>query len=292
MVVKLRAGWFTVHFTVHFTYLAASPTLRTMSDTANPLVAPFAAEVPLPAAPLVRVIAQLRFPEVLSVEQREFVAPFQAAIRSVYPVLREEQVNRLLFGSEGVTTAKPQIVWRFSDTPGHWRVSLSSTFLALETTKYVSPRDLLSRLGVLLEALQKFVEPAQVDRLGIRYVDRVEGADVEDIARLVRPEVRGTAGTPAAMNVVHSLSESVFALPDDHLVARWGVLPPNTSFDPGIEPSAAKSWILDLDMFSLTPMPFNVSGVIERAESFAARIYTVFRWAVTDDFLKRFGGRP
>ncbi len=291
-MVKLFAPCITVHFTVHFTYVAALSNLRTMSDTANPLVAPIAQEVPLPAAPLVRVIAQLRFPEVLAVEQREFVAPFQAAIRSEYPVLREEQAQRILFGGEGITSAKPQIVWRFADSTGEWRVSLSSTFLAVETSKYVSRKDFLARLGVLLEALQKFVEPAQVDRLGVRYVDRVEGEDVEAIRRLVRPEVRGIVGTPAAANMVHSLSESAFALPTEHLVARWGVLPPNTSVDPGIEPASTKSWILDLDMFSLTPMPFDVKGIIGRAEHFAERIYTVFRWAVTDDFLKRFGGEP
>ena len=52
-----------------------------MSAAVDPLVAPLPAEVPLNHAPLVRVIAQLRFPEILSVEQRDFVAPFQEAIR-------------------------------------------------------------------------------------------------------------------------------------------------------------------------------------------------------------------
>jgi uncharacterized protein (TIGR04255 family) len=59
-----------------------------------------------------------------------------------------------------------------------------------------------------------------------------------------------------------------------------------------IEPAKEKSWILDLDMFSAAPMPFDVERVVEEAQRYAERIYTVFRWAVTDDFLVRYGGKP
>lgn len=55
----------------------------------DPLVGPVPAEVPLPDAPLVRVIAQVRFSEILDVEKREFVAGFQGASRHAYPILRQ-----------------------------------------------------------------------------------------------------------------------------------------------------------------------------------------------------------
>ena len=50
-----------------------------MSDKTlmNPLVGSPPAEVPLTDPPLVRVIAQVRFPTILSVENAEFIAPFQ-----------------------------------------------------------------------------------------------------------------------------------------------------------------------------------------------------------------------
>ncbi len=51
-----------------------------MTAIDDPLVAAPPAEVPLDDAPLVRVIAQIRFPEILAVEQRDAVAPFQAAL--------------------------------------------------------------------------------------------------------------------------------------------------------------------------------------------------------------------
>jgi len=266
-----------------------------MSESAmvDPLVAPPPAEVPLERAPLVRVIAQVRFPEVLSVEQRDFVAPFQEAVRARYPVLRQEHTQGILVGPGGVAPAKPQIAWRFGDTDGHWRVSLTPEFLALETTRYVSRSDFFGRLRVVTEALGEHVEPGQVDRLGVRYIDRITGAAVDDLATLVRPEVRGIAGTVAATHAAHALSESMFELSDARVLARWGRLPPGATVDPAaIEPSEEKSWILDLDMFSAGPMPFVVDRVVAEAERYAQRVYTIFRWAVTKEFLIRYGGKP
>ena len=202
-----------------------------MSATVDPLVGPLPAEVPLKDAPLARVIAQLRFPEILSLEQRDFVAPFQEAVRSRYPVLRQEQTQGILLGSDGVAPVRPQIAWRFSDAEGHWRVSLTPEFLALETTRYVSRSDFFGRLKAIAQALDEHVEPGQLDRLGIRYIDRITGNAVDDIAKLVRPEVRGITGTIAAAHAVHALSESVFDLPDARVLARWGCLPPGATVD-------------------------------------------------------------
>lgn len=259
----------------------------------DPLVAPPPAEVPLKDAPLVRVIAQVRFPEILAVEQRDFVAPFQEALRATYPVLRQEQTQGLLMSPAGIAPAKPHIAWRFGDVDGHWRVSLTAEFLALETTKYTSRADFFSRLRVVVEALDEHVGPKLIDRLGVRYIDRISGAPVDDIARLVRPEVRGISGTVAATHAAHALSESLFELPEANVLARWGRLPAGATVDPAaIEPAQEKSWILDLDMFSASSKPFAVDRVVAEAQRFAQRIYTIFRWAVTDDFLRLYGGTP
>ncbi len=41
----------------------------------NPLTSALPTEVSLPSAPLVRVVAQVRFPQMLSIEKKDFVAP-------------------------------------------------------------------------------------------------------------------------------------------------------------------------------------------------------------------------
>ena len=264
-----------------------------MRKDVDPLVSPPPAEVPLKKAPLVRVIAQVRFPEVLSIEQRDFVAPFQEALRSTYPVLRQEQMQSLLLTEAGFASAKPQVAWRFSDTEGHWRVSLTTGFLAIETTKYTSRTDFVARLRAVVSLLDEHFSPSLIDRVGVRYIDRITGAAVDGLSALVRPEVRGITGTLAETHAAHSMSESLFKLPKAQILARWGLLPAGVTVDPtALEPVAEKSWILDLDMFSATPIKFSIDRVVADVEEFAARIYTVFRWAVTDAFLKRYGGKP
>jgi uncharacterized protein (TIGR04255 family) len=238
---------------------------------------------------LVRVIAQVRFPEILSVQQPEFVAPFQEALRGTYPVLRREQTRALVVGPTGIAPAKQQIAWRFSDVESTWRVSLTADFVALETSKYSSRADLCVRLREVLEALDKHVGPKLVDRLGIRYVDRITGQAAGDITKLVIAEVRGIDGTPAAAHATHVLSETMFELAEDRVRARWGRLPAGVTIDDAIEAVEEQSWILDLDMFSGATTPFDVEHVISEARRYAERIYAIFRWTVTEEFLRRYG---
>jgi len=262
-----------------------------MNSLEDPLISPPPPEVPLRNAPLVRVIAQVRFPEILSIEQRDFVAPFQEALRATYPVLRPEQSMGVLMAPSGISPAKAQTAWRFSDIDANWRVSLTTQFVALETKRYTSRADFFDRLRVVLTALEEHIDPKLVDRLGVRYIDRITGSVVDEIATLVRPEVRGISGTAAATHAVHALSETMFELSSSRILARWGQLPAGATVDPAaVEPIDQKSWILDLDMFSTEPVPFSSERVVDEARTYAERIYTIFRWAVSNEFLRRYGG--
>lgn len=261
-------------------------------STVNPLIANAPKEVALPKAPLVRVIAQLRFPLIVSIEKRDFIAPLQEALRSSYPVLRVEQTQGIVMGPQGVSPINPQTTWRFNDLTEKWRVSLAPDFVALETTAYVSRKDFIDRFRVVVDALAKHVQPMQTDRLGIRYIDRLEADALNGVNKLVRKEILGVLDTPLSASVRHTLSESLLELPNDALmILRYGQLPPGQTVDrAAIEPVDHASWLLDLDVFTQKSKPFDPAAVIEEVRSFAERSYAVFRWAVTDDFLRLFGG--
>ena len=263
-----------------------------MRATFNPLVAPPPSEVPLPNAPLVRVVARIGFPAIVSIGKVEFIAPFQEAIRSAYPVLRPEQT--VVFAIGGVGNVPPQTTWRFSDIEGVWRVSLASNFVALETTRYVSRANFIERLELIINALAKHINPQLMDRIGVRYIDQVKGEALRTLAKYVRPEVLGVLSTEAAQYVQHAMTESLFTIPNGkaQLLARWGQMPAGATVDPAaIEPIDEPSWILDVDMFCPEPRPFSTELVINEYRAFSERIYTFFRWAVTDEFLKLCGGR-
>lgn len=260
----------------------------------NPLIAKPPDEVPLRPAPLVRVIAQVRFPPILSIGDRSFVGHFQEAIREKYPILQSEQTHGLILGSQGLTPIEPQVIWRFTDASGNWRVSLTSDFLSLETIAYSSRTDFLARLESVLLALDIHIKPLIVERFGLRYIDRIISQEMKDIPKLVRPEIAGILATEVGGNVRQTINESLFDIPEgqEQMIARWGLLPADATIDPtALEPIAEPSWVLDLDMSLSTQREFSVQRLVSEAQQFAERIYTVFRWMVNDDFLQRFGGK-
>jgi uncharacterized protein (TIGR04255 family) len=262
----------------------------------NPLVAPVPQEVPLEAAPLVRVVAQVRFPLVASIEQRDFIAPFQEAVRREYPALRPEKTFGMVLGGGGlVETQAPTTTWRFEDISGDWRASLAPSFVALETTRYSSRADFLERFERLLRATSDHVDPQVVDRLGIRYIDRVPWSSPEDFGRLVSADVAGPLLWPVGDMVKQAITQSIFMLPDDagELMVRWGLVPANSTVDPSaVEPCDSPSWLLDLDAYVNRTQSFNVEALLDSTRLFAERVYTFFRWMVTEEFLRQFGGRP
>lgn len=264
-----------------------------MDLTHNPLVGVSPPEIPLPQAPLVRVIAQVRFPLIASIERREFIASFQEALRTTYPVLRQEMVQSFAMGSQGVAHTSTQTIWRLYDLQGSWRLSLAPDFLALETTVYTSRSDFVDRLHTALCALHTHIGPELVDRLGLRYIDRVVLSETEDITQLVRPDVSGLLATPLAPHIQEALSVSLFELPEvqAQLQARWGRIPAQGTIDPdALEPVDMPSWILDLDMSSKGPRSFDTEALVQDVRRYAERIYAMFRWVVTEEFLRRYGG--
>ena len=256
---------------------------------------PSVPEVPLSRSPLVNVIAQVRFPQVMKIESDAgFVAPFQEAIRKDYPILRPERQLGVLIGPGGVQPQDAGTVWRFeTKDPDAWQVTLASTFVSLSAKRYTRRSDLLQRLAVVLHALEAWLSPNVCDRIGVRYVDRISGEQLPRLNSLVRSEVLGVAGDEKAMGdaqVVHALSDSLFRLSDaSELRGRWGTLPPGATYDPGIEPSREPSWVLDLDHYISKQEDFDLAAIGGTVAEFCERIYTFFRWVVTDDFLTEYG---
>jgi uncharacterized protein (TIGR04255 family) len=267
-----------------------------VNDVTTPLAGPPPTEVPLKKPPLIRVVVQVRFPLVASVESQEFIAPFQESIRKLYPVLRPEQNRGFVVQPEGgVVETRLTKSWRFHDVEGLWHVVLAPGFVALETVKYSSRDDFLARFRRVMQALKKHVDPTVVDRVGVRYVDRVVGENLSDLPQLIRPEVTGILGTSLRGQTQHAICQSVLALPDGsgQVSARWGLVPAQGTVDPAVVDAIDQpSWILDLDAFKTETRLLEVEAIVDQARGFAERLYSIFRWAVTAEFLRRYGGEP
>lgn len=251
-------------------------------------------EVRLEPAPLVKVVAQLRFPAVASIAHQAFISPFQEQLRGRYPVLRQEQEMQAVIAPQGIM-AESSTVWRLHDVSGEWSVGLAPSSVSLETTSYSNRDDFIERLGEIFGALQALGEPPHVivfDRLGVRYINRLTGDDAttDSLRRFVRDEVYGplTIEMPDGMNFLASIAQAHFALDGPQMQARWGRLPPGGAFLPGVEPVNEASWMLDVDVFIEGPPPreFNAAEATEMARHASAHAYRFFMWAMRSEFIE------
>lgn len=251
------------------------------------------ASVPLKPPSLVFVVAQIRFPLVVSINEERFVGPFQEMIRAEYPELERATEAQVVLGPDGVQKIEGGVVWKFSAAPDGWQVALTPSFVALSTAKYKSRDDFLGRLDTLLDRTEQWLKPRRVTRFGIRYVDRIDGKKLDRLTEFVRPEVLGPTAIDPGIggSLRHTITECTYELESGGgLRARWGRLPAGASLDPSVPPVKSASWVLDLDA-SAENLEFDRSALMNRADTFGDVIYRYYRWAVTTEFLRAHGGK-
>ena len=257
-------------------------------------------DVRLTNAPLVTVLAQLRFPGSLGVLLGDDpVARFAGAFADEgYPLIERGQQMSLELSPQGVKTVPAGNLWSMLTADRRWQVSLTPEFVTLTTGSYSHRDDFLERLVRVVDVLSTALPVPGVSRVGYRYINRVPGLTGEQIQPLVRGALHGGLAVPEGGAHLHaSVSESTFSFDPsdgpagvrDGLLARWGHLQPGVVLDPTVPPVDEVSWVLDIDAFRHADIPFDREAVAAHVREMSVRAYRFFRWAVTDAFLDRFG---
>lgn len=265
-----------------------------MNQEFNPVLGPEPESPRLANDGLTRVIFQVRFPEIISVQSSGFVAPFQEAVRATYPVLARE-VAGLAPSPDGRTSYS--VMWRMQDPQGVWRLTLASGFLSLETKSYPGRNETCARVRAVLDALAAAVRPTHMLRVGLRYVNHFTASDPSALPAVLRPGMIGPAAMAALASgrLGHATSEAAFVIEEGRLAARWGMLPPGATHDPACMPAVpVPSVFLDMDASAEWRVPaiFDAARAEELVRKFAGRCYTLFRWSASDGLIEAFGGKP
>lgn len=264
---------------------------------------PFSTEAPeyvhLPEAPIVRTLIQVRFPLFagFATDEDRVANQLAVALSEEYPRFSAGHEVALVLTPEGVTQQQgASKLWRFASADNRWQVSLGTTFLSLETSDYLRRSHFVARLMGAWNALSEIAQPPVVDRVGVRYVNQVTAAaHLDRLSELLRPEILGVAAVSRTGAAVRSaLAETHFLIDGgEEFQARWGLLPAGFTPDPLIPATEGPNWILDMDA-SRTWLPagcaagdFDLEGT---ATSLAGRGYQFYRWAVTNQWLRAFGG--
>jgi uncharacterized protein (TIGR04255 family) len=262
----------------------------------DPLFGAAPDRVLLSKAPLVRVLCQVTFPSIVKISEQSYISDFQEAIRHEYPLFQGEIMQGVELSLAGPSLQHRQVdrvVWRFLDVKSVIRVSLTTDAITLETAQYVSRDDFLARLKFILGKLVDTINPSHVQRVGFRYVDRLQGDEnLSALPSLIQPELLNVVRPDLMQHIDISMTEMVATTAEGNLIARYGLAPANYSHDPEMAPPVGeKSWVLDVDSFSTScaGQTFDTNMLCSELDKVAARAYSFFRWSVTESFLKHFG---
>lgn len=256
-------------------------------------------EVHLELAPLAKVLMQVQFsrtPQLVTDEAESVMAERLAR----YPVRRRQAVGmaEVAFSVNGQPMpfpmpAAPSAFLTFSDASSTWTVSVTDTAISLETTAYTSRDDFCDRALELFAAIASVALPPVVDRVGLRYIDRLLGDGLAELPRFVIPQLRGLYGVVQDdLALVHSVTDSLIEIgPAERLQVKSGVLPAGMAFDPILPPVGQPSWLLDIDVFTTTGgFPFEPPALAERLRGYAQMAYAFFRFATTEAFQEHHQG--
>lgn len=263
-------------------------------------------EVPLTRSPLKVALFQASFHAPLSA----FTIPskiqeMQAAFEPVFPYLesQSQQSVHIAFQSGQVPPpSMPEVtqVHLFSSADQQWRFTVMPDSIALATTAYFSRADFVERARRTLEVVASVATVPVLARLGVRYINRIEGLDAidrvlsgaNDAVSSVRDVVRQSSG-----EIQHLMTDLAFA-PETaradagtRIQSRWGQLPPGVVHEGLLAPVNLPTWVLDIDAVREGQLPFGPLQTAADIEDLSERSYKVFRWIMQEDALKELGAR-
>lgn len=244
-------------------------------------------EIPLPRAPLVLVLAQARIPHTRALGDEAILDRIHDHLREDYPVHRSPRPGRKQ-GSGDLPAAA-----RFEAVDKSWFVTATPDFVTLTTRSYTSRVEFVGRFRNVLAIFAEVAAIPACDRLGVRYIDRVTDDEIlSNLDNYVKRDLLGIVDLPAAENIkaLRSVSESLIKTGGStFLRVLSGVLPPDTVTDSNIKAEPVPSWVFDIDAYSEEPKAFGPQ-LADEVEQMASDAYQLFRWGVTDTFIRHFGG--
>lgn len=265
-----------------------------MDDERDLLPLPDRARLVLAEQPLVVAICQVQFPEVATVQDATSVAAFQAALSPTYPKASIQPHQVQVSVDPGGVRQQISIQWAYGDLDDTWHVVLAGDSLSLETRHYTRFEEFVERLQDVLTALFTHIRPSQIVRLGLRYVNEIRGSELP-WTDIIRHELLGSLAdlTLSPLTTQH-IGEMQLRAGEHHLVqVRHGWFPQGTTVKPrqGEPVSDQPFYLLDVDAFEdlsgSATLDVDRDHLCARVVIFHRNIYRLFRWAVSDEYLRR-----
>lgn len=232
-------------------------------------------------SPLKTVLCQVRFPTQIGFSE-DHVRPIQRRLAARYPRAEVGQLAELRVDAVGVTPVSNEPVFHLRDASATWTVTITRSFLSLETTAYIDFLDFLRRWHPVMEIVADELGLDRQERIGLRYINEVaiDGEPTVTLLRsMLKPEVVGIVGAnPATERLLSSMHELRFAQDRGICTLRHGVL----QQEPGV------ALVVDLDAYDDTPVELDIERQARLLAMFNHRVFDIFRWVWQPEFFRRF----
>ena len=229
--------------------------------------------------PLVEVICQVRFPAVLRIDS-EVPADFQDRVRDRFPIYREEveplDLPKQFSALIGVGLPGSRVTRAFHAEDENWRLALTRESMSVSTKKYETWEEFKTYLEPSLGALNEVYQPAFYSRVGLRYRDLINRAelDLQDCkwSELLKSDVAGELVSQDLVGQINSASRQIL------ISLTPG--PGQVLLQHGLtEEDSEQCYIIDCD-FSTEKT--GVEHAFERLDIFNTESGRLFRWCISD----------
>lgn len=235
-------------------------------------------------SPLVEALCQVRYQRVLSIDIN-LPSEFQERIDAQYPVL--SAIERGIRAGE--ESSKLQTAFEFGSEGGHWKVTLTSEFIALSTNKYSDWEEFSERLDHVLSAFSEAYGERRVTRIGLRYKNVILpshlGVSGEPWNALLRSSLLGLLSEGNVENVAF---DNASVVEEDDLKACLK----SSLIEVTSEEKHEDAALIDIDCWREKNVPCDREKIIKTFDSLNRVANSAFRWSITNRLHESLSPRP
>ena len=242
-------------------------------------------------APLVYVLAQVRYSPILSMEK--YIPDIQERVRKIFPKYRKAVLQSLTVGAGDQAPDLSKVDrWEFSNKDSDTGFVIQADSFVFHTTNYNKFEDFIEQFKFTLTHVQDAIDVSLVERIGLRYVDAIEPKAGEELGGYMVPGLYGFPLAELNAGMLISHTEAVAKTEVGTLILKATqkrdnrVLPPDLS-PVGITvrrsiPDDRPTAIIDFDHYCEQSVDFAVDEIIKKITQLHDVTSIAFRATITD----------
>lgn len=238
--------------------------------------------------PLVDVICQLRFPQIMSINV-ELPTAFQEKLRRTHPIVeirKNFDITMAGLGGASGDSVKSKPMYDFITADKTTVVTLADDFLAVKTSKYQRWEVFYSDVEFAMQTFSAIYGAPFFSRIGLRYVDLINrktlGLEGVPWSELIRDSLLGVfaEGDEVTSKVAACFSGGLFEVDGGQCAINCGT--PNPGILKAVDEEANASndlFVIDADFF-IEGQIDGAANASKRLKDFNRQARDSFRWSI------------